>query len=336
MRVVMSSYEVLAVRKVPREKRRWDDNTVFYLGMSHFVRFRQPRSQERGSNQILFRGRQTMTLSHCVVAAIRQAAPLLSLDILFLEEWGYANEQQVKEGSGLPGLVYYCLLHSSWCLPLYSDPPKKLSQQLQSRFPKSCLSWFPFLFCGSSSQVSTPVTCLCWGRDSFAELSCSCFCSWAREAVGLSVLHEGKQHSRRLPAEALGLKNRRFVCSSHCVWNPQGSNRNSSSPPVSTNILPGAWLKIIHMPVFRPRPKCLKIIYVPITLHYFLTKDLISLQWRTQYNLANFKAATENLHLGAIFPERHSVPFRIFPNLWDTMLWWNSEIKYGVATKGGF
>lgn len=62
-----------------------------------------------------------MTLSHCVVAAIRQAAPLLSLDILFLEEWGYANEQQVKEGSGLPGLVYYCLLHSSWCLPLYSD-----------------------------------------------------------------------------------------------------------------------------------------------------------------------------------------------------------------------
>ena len=33
-------------------------------------------------------------LSHCIVAAIRQVAPLRSLDVLFLEESGNAKRQQ--------------------------------------------------------------------------------------------------------------------------------------------------------------------------------------------------------------------------------------------------
>lgn len=88
--------------------------------------------------------------------------------------------------------------------------------------------------------------------------------------------------------------------------------------------------------IFKPIPKCFKIIYVPIILHYVLYKDLISLHWRTQYDLSNFKVATGNMHLGTIFHERHSTPLRTFSSLWSKVNWWRSEMRFGVATKGNF
>lgn len=151
------------------------------------------------------------------------------------------------------------------------------------------------------------------GLRSWAELLL--FLQLAGRAAGLSFLHGVEQCSRRLSVAALWLKKQRFVCPRHYVWNPQGSIWNSCPPPVSTNILPGAWLKIIHMPAFWPGPKCFKIIYVPITLHYFLAKDLISLQRWIQYNLGHFKAVTRICIWGTYFKKDtayHLEPSRIY------------------------
>lgn len=148
---------------------------------------------------------------------------------------------------------------------------------------------------------------VCWGRESVHEQSWTASASAAGwESCGPLCSPRGwAVQQKAFCRGSLTKKMQRSVCPRHYVWNPQGSIWNSGSPPVPTNILPEAWLKTIHMPAFWPRPKCFKIIYVPITLHYFLTKDLISLQRRTQYKLAQFSAATENLHLGDIFQERH-------------------------------
>lgn len=69
------------------------------------------------------------------------------------------------------------------------------------------------------------------------------------------------------------------------------------------------------MPAFWPGPKCFKIIYVPITLHYFLAKDLILLQWWIQYNLGHFKAVTRICIWGTYFKKDttyHLEPSRIY------------------------
>lgn len=170
---------------VHKEEKRWDNKAVFYLEINLSVWFKQRRSQEWGSDQIFFKSyflccRKTMMLSHCMVAAMWQVAPLLTMDALFLEQGMLCKWVAAKGGSsGFQIGSTTFLLHFRWCL-LHSSPPRKLlscSEFIVSQVLFILIA--PSALWGSSCAV----TCVCWGRESLSALSCSSFCSWLWQAV---------------------------------------------------------------------------------------------------------------------------------------------------------
>lgn len=169
----------------------------------------------------------------------------------------------------LPGLAFYFLLHFNWCLPL--EAVTATSNSLFSQVLFILIS--PLFYVEGAPRLGTAVICVCWGREHW----------WAELFLPLQLTErlralcsQGSKRALEKKAFRTGSFTKQgFVCPGHYVWHPRGTIWNSCSPPVLTSLHPGAWLKIIHTPVFRLAPKCLKIIYVPITLHYFLTKDLI-------------------------------------------------------------
>lgn len=188
-----------------------------------------------------------MMLSHCMVAAMWQVAPLLTMDALFLEQGALCKWLAAKGGSsGFQIGSTTFLLHFRWYL-LHSSPPRKLLSSSEFIVSQVLFILFtPSALWGRSCAVSY----LCLLRQ--RELKCTELLQLLQLAVtgcGLSVLHRGKQCSRQLSVEALWNAE---VCLPQSLWpEPLRQLCNSCSPPVFTKVVPRTWCKITHMPVFK-------------------------------------------------------------------------------------
>ena len=178
------------------------------------------------------------------------------------------------EGSKCPGFVHSFLLYISWWLPLYSASPKKLLQQLPNPIYPN------FTSCLVGKQLSGQVLGLFMSAQAERVLmSRAAPTLWltgrgcgALFSMGISNRAEGFCRGPLTEIEEVCLhssiflepsrQNLEFMFST-CVYQYTPWGRNS---------------KLFTCQCSGLDQNALKIIYVPIILHYFLTKDLISFQ----------------------------------------------------------